>query len=78
MQNIPEPIADAVRLPDVAEVGMAAAAQVAMKNAHAALALVPREVFAVAQVFVDAGEEIALVGGPVRDAFWVFALMILI
>lgn len=69
MQNIPEPIADAVRLPDVAEVGMAAAAQVAMKNAHAALALVPKEVFAVAQVFVDAGEEIALVGGPVRDAF---------
>ena len=69
MQKYPEPIADAERLPDVAEVGMAAAAQVAMKNAHAALALIPKEVFALAQVFVDAGHQIALVGGPVRDAF---------
>ncbi|MGO1833156.1 MAG: CCA tRNA nucleotidyltransferase, partial [Actinomycetaceae bacterium] len=33
------------------------------------LAALPRPVMELAETFVAAGEEIALVGGPVRDAF---------
>lgn len=37
-------------------------------QAQRALSTLPREVFDLGQVFVDAGHELALVGGPVRDA----------
>lgn len=38
-------------------------------TAQKTLATLPREVFTLAQAFTDQGEEVALVGGPVRDAF---------
>ncbi|HLS50307.1 MAG TPA: CCA tRNA nucleotidyltransferase [Actinomycetaceae bacterium] len=38
------------------------------RNALAAIASLPREVAELGQVFADAGFELALVGGPVRDA----------
>lgn len=40
-----------------------------MANAHVAFADLPRPVLALADLFAADGHEIALVGGPVRDAF---------
>lgn len=40
-----------------------------MVNARNAFANLPSEILELGRVFEDAGEEIALVGGPVRDAF---------
>ncbi len=37
--------------------------------AHGVLARLPERIFQLADAFLDRGEEIALVGGPVRDAF---------
>lgn len=40
-----------------------------LANAQRAFAALPAEILDLGRVFEDAGEEIALVGGPVRDAF---------
>ena len=40
-----------------------------MANAKQAFATLPPDLLKLARIFADAGEEIALVGGPVRDAF---------
>ncbi|WP_026459575.1 CCA tRNA nucleotidyltransferase [Schaalia vaccimaxillae] len=40
-----------------------------MANAQRTFASLPSEILELGRVFEDAGEEIALVGGPVRDAF---------
>lgn len=40
-----------------------------LSNAHAALARIPKPVFDLGHVFHEAGFELAMVGGPVRDAF---------
>ncbi|MDO5721703.1 MAG: CCA tRNA nucleotidyltransferase [Actinomycetaceae bacterium] len=40
-----------------------------LANAHQALTKLPAQILELGEVFTDAGYEIALVGGPVRDAF---------
>lgn len=40
-----------------------------LANAHTALAQLPPQILQLGELFTDAGHEIALVGGPVRDAF---------
>lgn len=40
-----------------------------LKQGHKAIKALPKEIFDIGHVFTEAGFEIALVGGPVRDAF---------
>ena len=40
-----------------------------MAQAQQAFSHLPKEILELVQIFAEAGEEISLVGGPVRDAF---------
>lgn len=60
-----DPAAPAVRPAVPGDVGV----PTLLANAHRAFAELPEEITRLGHVFDDAGEEIALVGGPVRDAF---------